>query len=155
MVHKHAARWRGLMANRLASSAISEGSLPSQAIRKGASENRVAWHSIDPGKLQQKAFIDLRGAPGCATSCVGAALLESLAEASRKRALWRHDNNNLRPHASFGNRTQRKRTRPSCKINAPRPARLGERVLTMTASAKRGQVRCSQLTGMLVLRTQP
>jgi putative transposase len=36
---------------------------------------------------------------------VGAELFDSLADARRKRALWRYHDNNLRPHSSLGNRT--------------------------------------------------
>jgi putative transposase len=46
-----------------------------------------------------------RWAGRCATSCVGAELFDSLADARRKLAVWSYDYNNVRPHSSLGNRT--------------------------------------------------
>ena len=62
----------------------------SRAIQKWASDNGVDWHSIDPGKPQQNAFIEsfndsLRDEP------LNAEMFDGLEDAMRKLALRRYD----------------------------------------------------------------
>lgn len=76
----------------------------SRAILKWASENRVEWHYIDPGKLQQNAFIESFNG-SLRDELLNEELFDSLADARRKLAVWRYDYNNVRPHSSLGNRT--------------------------------------------------
>lgn len=76
----------------------------SRAILKWASENRVEWHYIDPGKPQQNAFIEsFNGA--LRDELLNKELFDSLADARRNLAVWRYDYNNVRPQSSLGNRT--------------------------------------------------
>ncbi len=76
----------------------------SRAILKWASENQVEWHYIDPGKPQQNAFIESFNG-SLRDELLNEELFDSLADARRKLAVWRHDYNNVRPHTSLGNRT--------------------------------------------------
>lgn len=75
-----------------------------RAILKWASENRVEWHYIDPGKPQQNAFIESFNG-SLRDELLNEELFDSLADARRKLAVWRYDYNNVRPHSSLGNRT--------------------------------------------------
>ncbi|WP_428981612.1 IS3 family transposase [Novosphingobium album (ex Liu et al. 2023)] len=76
----------------------------SRAILKWASQNRVEWHYIDPGKPQQNAFIESFNG-SLRDELLNEELFDSLADARRKLAVWRYDYNNVRPHSSLGNRT--------------------------------------------------
>ncbi|MEW6374159.1 IS3 family transposase [Sphingobium indicum] len=76
----------------------------SRAILKWASENRIEWHYIDPGKPQQNAFIESFNG-SLRDELLNEELFDSLADARRKLAVWRYDYNNVRPHSSLGNRT--------------------------------------------------
>jgi len=76
----------------------------SRAILKWASENRVEWLYIDPGKPQQNAFIESFNG-SLRDELLNEELFDSLADARRKLAMWRYDYNNVRPHSSLGNRT--------------------------------------------------
>lgn len=76
----------------------------SRAILKWASENRVEWHYIDPGKPKQNAFIESFNG-SLRDELLNEELFDSLADARRKLAVWRYDCNNIRPHSSLGNRT--------------------------------------------------
>ena len=76
----------------------------SQAILRWASENKVEWHYIDPGKPQQNAFIESFNG-SLRDELLNEELFDSLADARRKLAMWRYDYNNVRPHSSLQNRT--------------------------------------------------
>ena len=76
----------------------------SLAILKWASDNKVDWHYIDPGKPQQNAFIESFNG-SLRDECLNEEMFDSLNDARRKLALWRYDYNNVRPHASLGNKT--------------------------------------------------
>ena len=76
----------------------------SRAILKWASENRVEWHYIDPGKPQQNAFIESFNG-SLRDELLNEELFDSLTDARRKLAVWRYDYNNVRPHSSLENRT--------------------------------------------------
>ena len=76
----------------------------SKAILKWANTNKVDWHYIDPGKPEQNAVIESFNG-WLRDELLNEELLESLADARRKLALWRYDYNNVRPHSSLGNRT--------------------------------------------------
>ena len=96
----------------------------SRAILRWASENRVEWHYIDPGKPQQNAFIESFNGP-LRDELLNKELFDSLPDARRKLAVWRYDYNNIRPHSSLANRT---------------PARISNRwTLVMTAGAAGGR----------------
>ena len=76
----------------------------SRAILKWASENKVEWHYIDPGKPQQNGFIESFNG-SLRDELLNEELFDSLADARRKLAIWRSDYNHVRPHSSLGNRT--------------------------------------------------
>ena len=76
----------------------------SRAILKWASENKVEWHYIDPGKPQQNGFIESFNG-SLRDELLNEELFDSLADARRKLAIWRYDYNHVRPHSSLGNRT--------------------------------------------------
>lgn len=76
----------------------------SRAILKLASENRVEWHYIDPGKPQQNAFIESFNG-SLRDELLNEELFDSLGDARCKLAVWRYNYNNVRPHSSLGNRT--------------------------------------------------
>jgi transposase InsO family protein len=70
--------------NRDDQGAVSDGAeSTSRAILKWASENRVEWHYIDPGKPQQNAFIESFNG-SLRDKLLNKELLDSLADARRK-----------------------------------------------------------------------
>ena len=76
----------------------------SKAILKWANENGVEWHCIDPGKPQQHGYIDpFNGS--LRDECLNEEIFDRLADARRTLALWRYEDNNVRPHSSLGNQT--------------------------------------------------
>lgn len=76
----------------------------SRATLKCAGENKVEWHSIDPEKPQQNAFIEsFTGSRR--DELLNQELFDSLADARRKLPVWRYDNNDVRPDSSLENRT--------------------------------------------------
>lgn len=92
----------------------------SRAILKWASDNDVDWHYIDPGKPQQNAFIESFNG-SLRDELLNEEMFDSLEDARRKLALWRHDYNHVRPHSSLGNRTpaQARRTLEQFEGSAP------------------------------------
>jgi len=76
----------------------------SKAILKWADQNEVPWHYIDPGTLQQNAFIESLKR-SLRDELLNEDLFDSLDDARRKLALWRCDYNAVRPHSSLGNQT--------------------------------------------------
>lgn len=76
----------------------------SRAILEWAGKKKVEWHYIDPGKPQQNGFIESFNG-SLRDELLNEELLDSLADARRKLAIWRYDYNNVRPHSSLGNRT--------------------------------------------------
>lgn len=100
----------------------------SRAILKWASENRVEWHYIDPGKPQQNAFIESFNG-SLRDELLNEELFDSLADARRKLAVWRYDYNNVRQHSSLGNRTPAKARRAG--LGALR--RVGDDVVEVAA----------------------
>ncbi len=91
----------------------------SRAILKWADKNAVPWLYIDPGKLQQNAFILRRGKRptgafpdpsslyngGLRDELLTEEIFRTLDDARRKLALWRYDHNAVRLHSSLGNQT--------------------------------------------------
>jgi len=75
----------------------------SRAILKWASENRVEWHYIDPGKPQQNAFLESFNG-SLRDELLNEELFDSVANAQRKLAVWGYDYNNVGPHSSLENR---------------------------------------------------
>lgn len=82
--------------------------LTSGAILKWAGDNDVDWYYIDAGKPQQNGFTQ---APIAACACrlmdelLNDEIFATLDNARQKLALWRYDDNNVRPHSSLGART--------------------------------------------------
>lgn len=74
----------------------------STAILKWADRNGVAWHYIDPGKPQQNAFIESFNG-SLRDELLNEEIFDSLSDARRKLAWWRHDYNHVRPHSALGN----------------------------------------------------
>jgi putative transposase len=107
----------------------------SKAILKWANENGVEWHYIDPGKPQQNGYIaSFNGS--LRDECLNEEIFDSLAQSSgkqrptlfsdpphtrRKLAIWRYDDNHVRPHSSLGNQTpaEARRTLELFNGNAP------------------------------------
>jgi putative transposase len=95
----------------------------SRAILKWASENKVEWHYIDPGKPQQNAFIESFNG-SLRDELLNEELFDSLADARRKLAVWRYDYNNVRPHSSLQNRTSAQARRTYLQDGGLTPAAL-------------------------------
>jgi putative transposase len=75
-----------------------------RVIRKWACDNDVDWHYIDPGKPQQNAFIvSFNGS--LRDELLNEEIFDTLDDARRELALWRYDDNHVRPHSSLGNQT--------------------------------------------------
>ena len=78
--------------------------LTSNAILRWQEEHGVEWHYIDPGKPQQNGYIESFNG-SLRDECLNEDIFDSLADARRKLALWRYDDNHVRPHSSPGNKT--------------------------------------------------
>ena len=76
----------------------------SRAILEWAGENGIEWHYINPGRPQQNGFIESFNG-SLRDELLNEELLDSLADARRKLAIWRYDYNHVRPRSSLGNRT--------------------------------------------------
>ena len=74
-----------------------------RAILKWSGDNDVDWHYINPGKLQQNGFIESFN--GSLRDELLKMRFDTLDEARCKLALWRYDDDNVRPHSSRGNQT--------------------------------------------------
>lgn len=92
----------------------------SRAILKWADKNGVPWHYIDPGKPQQNAFIESFNG-SLRDELLNDEIFDTLEDARRKLALWRHDYNAVRPHSSLGNKTpfEARRTLEQFEGSAP------------------------------------
>ena len=92
----------------------------SKAILKWANDNKVEWHSIDPGKPQQNGYVESFNG-SLRDECLNEEIFDSLADARRKLALWRYDDNHIGPHSSLGNNTptEARRTLEQSDGNAP------------------------------------
>jgi putative transposase len=76
----------------------------SKAILKCANDNKVEWHCNDPGKPQQNGYFESFNG-SLRDECLNEEIVDSLADARRKRALWRYYYNYVRPHSFLGNKT--------------------------------------------------
>ena len=76
------------------------------------------WHDIDPGKLQQNAFIESFNG-SLRDECLNEDMFESLDDARRKLALWRYDDNN--PHGTLLRNARRAVVRPHSPLNNQTP----------------------------------
>lgn len=63
--------------------------------------DRVAWHSIQPGKPVQNAFIESFNSR-LRDECPNEHVFVNLSEAREIIEAWRHDYNHVRPHSSLG-----------------------------------------------------
>ena len=97
----------------------------SQAILKWADRNGVDWHYIDPGKPQQNAFIESFNG-SLRDELLNEELFDTLDDARRKLALWRYDNNNVRPHSSLGNGTPKQARQALELFEGSAPAALAK-----------------------------
>ena len=57
-------------------------------------------------------------------ACLNDENFDSLADARQKLALWRYDDNTVRPHASLGNQTPSERAGHLSQMRATHPARV-------------------------------
>ena len=76
----------------------------SRAILKWAGGNDADWHYINPGKPQQDGFIESFNG-SLRDELLNEEIFDMLDEACCKLALWRYDDNNVRPHSSRENQT--------------------------------------------------
>ena len=75
----------------------------SRAILNWASENRVEWHYIDPGKPTDNAYIEAFNGRFRA-ECLNTHWFLTLADAREKLEEWRRYYNEDRPHGAIGNK---------------------------------------------------
>jgi len=75
-----------------------------RAILKWAGDTGVARHSIDSGNPRQNGLIESCNG-SLRVECLNEENFDSLADGRQTLALWRCDYNNVRPHASPGNKT--------------------------------------------------
>lgn len=73
--------------------------LTSRAILDWQSRTGVAWHYITPGKPQENGFIESFNGK-LRDECLNEEIFDSLAHARRRLAIWRHDDNTVRPHSA-------------------------------------------------------
>ncbi len=74
--------------------------LTSRAILEWQNSTGVAWHYIAPGKPTQNAFIEAFNGR-LRDELLNEEVFQSLADARRKLAIWRHDYNTIRPHSAL------------------------------------------------------
>tara|TARA_R100000750_G_scaffold51309_2_gene36300 strand:+ start:3022 stop:3354 length:333 start_codon:yes stop_codon:yes gene_type:complete len=75
-----------------------------RAILRWADQSAIPWHYIDPGKPQQNAFIGAFNG-NLRDEHLNEEIFDTLDGARRELALWRYDDNTVRPHSSLGNQT--------------------------------------------------
>lgn len=78
--------------------------LTSRAMLEWQTRTGVVWHYIQPGKPTQNAFIESFNAR-LRDELLNEAIVDTLADARRHLAHWRHDYNHIRPHSSLGGLT--------------------------------------------------
>jgi putative transposase len=76
--------------------------LTGHAVLRWASEHRIAWHYIAPGKPTQNAFIEAFNGR-LRDECLNESWFATLADARRIIEAWRTDYNTVRPHGRLGN----------------------------------------------------
>ena len=97
----------------------------SRAILQWAHQNGVDWHDIDPGKPQQNAFISSFNG-SLRDELVNEEMFDHLDDARRKLALWRHDDNTVRPRSSLGNQTPAEARRTLEQFERSTPGALAQ-----------------------------
>ena len=90
---------------------------------KWAKKNAVEWHCINPGKPQQKRYIDSFSGSLC-DEFLKEKIFDSMANARRNLAIRRQDDNNARPHSSLGNRSPANAGRALQLLGAKVPSAL-------------------------------
>lgn len=78
--------------------------LTSRAMLEWQTRTGVGWHYIQPGKPTQNAFIESFNGR-LRDELLNEEVFETLADARRRLARWRHDYNHTRPHSSLGGLT--------------------------------------------------
>jgi putative transposase len=78
--------------------------LTSRAMLEWQTRTGVAWHYIQPGKPTQNAFIESFNGR-LRDELLNEEVFDTLADARRSLARWRHDYNHVRPHTSLGGLT--------------------------------------------------
>ncbi len=78
--------------------------LTSRAMLEWQTKTGVGWHYIEPGKPTQNAFIESFNGR-LRDELLNEEVFDTLDDARRRLALWRHDYNNVRPHSSLGGLT--------------------------------------------------
>lgn len=76
----------------------------SRAMLDWQTRTEVAWHYIQPGKPQQNAFVESFNGR-LRDECLNEEVFDSLDQARRRLAHWRHDYNHIRPHTGLGGLT--------------------------------------------------
>jgi putative transposase len=76
--------------------------LTSMAILGWSQETQIDWHYIAPGKPTQNAFIESFNGR-LRDELLNETLFVSLAHAREALAIWKDDNNTVRPHSAIGN----------------------------------------------------
>ena len=81
--------------------------------------NGVEWHYNQPGKPTQNAFIESFNGR-LRDELLNEEVFDTLADARRRLAHWRHDYNHVRPHSALGGLTPAaRRTLTPFKGSAP------------------------------------
>jgi len=75
--------------------------LTGRAVLQWASQCRIEWHYIAPGKPQQNGFTESLN-DKIRNECLNEHWFDSLGEARQIVEDWRHDYNAVRPHSSLG-----------------------------------------------------
>ena len=78
--------------------------LTSRAMLEWQTGMGVGWHYIEPGKPTQNAFIESFNGR-LRDELLNEQVFDTLDDARRRLALWRHDYNHVRPHSSLGGLT--------------------------------------------------
>ena len=78
--------------------------LTGRAMLAWQNRTRVTWHTIAPGKPQQNAFIESFNGR-LRDELLNEEIFDSLADARRRLARWRHDYNHTRPHSALSGLT--------------------------------------------------
>lgn len=94
----------------------------SRTILKWANDNKVDWHGIDPGKLQQNATTSSFNG-SLQDELLNEEMFDSLDDARRKLAFWRYDDNRG-PTRRVGTKPPSDPAGRLSNLRAPRPTRL-------------------------------
>lgn len=108
--------------------------LTSRVMLEWQNARGIGWHYIAPGKPTQNAFIESFNGR-LRDECLNEEVFDSLADARKRLALWRHDYNHVRPHSALGGQTPASARRGAAVSGPPHPGALPPKAVMSYSAA--------------------